>query len=80
MSGPSASSTTSHGTAAKYGGTESVTLTAITVWPDNPSCVRAVTLSRYEPTSDAFGESRIRAVVVPFAWYHCVRFANARSV
>ena len=62
---PVASIATSHGTDAKYGGTVSVTLTVIVVWLDSPYGVRAVTLSAYEPTSEAFGASVIRAVVVP---------------
>ena len=52
-------------------------MTVIVVWPDRPSRVRAVTLSRYEPTSDAFGASATRAAVVPLPAYHCVMFANA---
>ena len=52
-------------------------MTMITVWLDRPSRVRAVTLSKYEPTSDAFGASVTRAVVVPLPLYLYDRFANA---
>ena len=52
-------------------------MTMIVVWPDRPSRVRAVTLSRCEPTSDAFGASVTRAAVVPLPSYRYVRLANA---
>ena len=52
-------------------------MTRISVWLAGPPCVRAVTLSRYEPTSDAFGASVTRAAVVPLPSYRYVRLANA---
>ena len=47
------------------------------VWLDRPCGVRAVTLSAYEPTSEAFGASVIRAVVTPLPAYLYVMLAKA---